>query len=97
MAVGGRSRPPHLEPGWALTGGRERNVAIAAATAVDAEHGAEASVRAADRPRRPRSWPRTTGTWPSWPPTDEAQGRPAPEPMDRAARDGDAVVTFPAG
>jgi hypothetical protein len=33
--VGGRSRPPHLEPGWALTGGRERNVAIAASTAVD--------------------------------------------------------------
>jgi hypothetical protein len=38
LAVGGRSRPPHLEPGWALTGGRERNVAIAAATAVDPEH-----------------------------------------------------------
>ncbi len=39
MAVGGRSKPPHLEPGWALTGGRERNVAIAAATAVDPERG----------------------------------------------------------
>lgn len=37
LAIGGRSRPPHLEPGWALTGGRERNVAIAAATAVDPE------------------------------------------------------------
>jgi hypothetical protein len=33
--VGGRSRAPHLEPGWALTGGRERNVAIAAASAID--------------------------------------------------------------
>lgn len=36
------SRPedtPHLEPGWALTGGRQRSVAIAAATAVNAERG----------------------------------------------------------
>ncbi len=33
--VGERSAPEHLEPGWALTGGRERNVAIAASTAVD--------------------------------------------------------------
>jgi hypothetical protein len=40
MAVGGRSKPPYLEPGWALTGGRERNVAIAAATAVDTDRGA---------------------------------------------------------
>jgi hypothetical protein len=39
MAVGGRSKPPYLEPGWALTGGRERNVAIAAATAVDSDRG----------------------------------------------------------
>jgi hypothetical protein len=37
MGVGGRARSPHLEPGWALSGGRERNVAIAAATAVDAD------------------------------------------------------------
>ena len=37
--VGERSRPPHLEPGWALSGGRERNVAIAAATAVDSGRG----------------------------------------------------------
>jgi hypothetical protein len=35
LAVGGRSKPQYLEPGWALTGGRERNVAIATATAVD--------------------------------------------------------------
>ncbi len=33
--VGDRARPTHLEPGWALRGGRERNVAIAAATAID--------------------------------------------------------------
>src|ERR1035441_1463669 len=30
--------PVRLEPGWALTGGRRKNVAIAAATTVD-EHG----------------------------------------------------------
>jgi hypothetical protein len=39
MGVGGRAKPSYLEPGWALSGGRERNVAIAAATAVDADHG----------------------------------------------------------
>jgi hypothetical protein len=39
MAVGGASKPGYLEPGWALSGGRERNVAIAAATAVDPERG----------------------------------------------------------
>lgn len=36
------SRPEdasHLEPGWALTGGSQRSVAIATATAVDAERG----------------------------------------------------------
>ena len=35
----GRAEDGALEPGWALTGGRQRNVAIAAATAVDAERG----------------------------------------------------------
>lgn len=35
LAVGAPSQPDHLEPGWALSGGRERNVAVAAASAVD--------------------------------------------------------------
>jgi hypothetical protein len=37
-APASQTNPP-LEPGWALTGGRKRNVAIAEATAVDAERG----------------------------------------------------------
>jgi hypothetical protein len=31
--------PTARPPGWALTGGRKRNVAIAAATPIDSEHG----------------------------------------------------------
>ena len=33
----GSEAGPHREPGWALSGGRKRNVAIATATAVDIE------------------------------------------------------------
>ena len=54
-----------LQPGWALTGGRRKNVAIAASSAVDEATGAGASGSRPRRPRRPPPWPGTTGTWPS--------------------------------
>jgi hypothetical protein len=35
----GEGQADHLQPGWALTGGRRKNVAVAASTVIDARSG----------------------------------------------------------
>ncbi len=64
-AVEPGSEGDHTQPGWALTGGRKRNVAIAARSAGPRVHRPGTS-GSPTRPRKRRpDWPPTTGTWPS--------------------------------
>ena len=57
---------PHASPVGPSTGGRKKNVAIAARSAVEEGcTGPRRALRRPDRRRRRPDWPRTTGTWPS--------------------------------